>query len=367
MTFDLTPVHRYYDAVRVVAERVGRSRNIPELLLRLGFPGLMTRVGVDPPVLSDPNLLRAQKLYHVIVLEESDRLSDALRTRRIQHFFAKGVALAGRVYEPGDRFLGDIDLYVPPGSRQETLQALAHLGYDRLPEGQQAGPPELRSALALARQPAGEITSVGVDLHWTLDPVDRILPRNDHQLPARIWESVVTTGRRNTPAPEHHAAILAHHLVHTDLLHVRGLLDLSFVFQEFDDEGGSEYLAVAADLGVRDMGHALARIMDRDLGVRRMKAGAGASPATTSTFLRRLNLVQWLVIVAGTDPNDENRITVNRIRRRLRVVDENAMRRLAADLFFPPSTFLEWRWGSPRWLARIRHLRQLARKMVRSA
>ena len=235
---DTRPVQRFYDAVRSAAARVGLSDYLPEFLLRLGLPGLMTRLGVEPPVQVDASLLRAQKLYHLLVFEHAEELSEAFRSRELPHFFAKCIALAGRVYQPGDRFYGDIDLYIPWDTRDAAIASLAQLGYRPLPEEDQAGPPELRSALALEYVSGADIDRIGVDLHWMLDPVERLLPRQDRPVPPFVWEGVRAEGRFNVPAPEHHAAMLTHHLVHTDLLHVRSLLDLAFVFQEFDYDGG---------------------------------------------------------------------------------------------------------------------------------
>ena len=356
------PIHRFYDAVRGAAARVGLNDYMPELLLRFGLPGLMTRIGVDPPVQVDLSLLRAQKLYHLLLFEHAEALGAALRARELPHFFAKGIALAGRVYEPGDRFFCDIDLYVPLEAREASVKILAQLGYLPLPETDQAGPPELRSALALEYSSKNDIDRIGVDLHWTLDPVDRLLPRRDRPIPLPVWENVQVGDTFNVPMPEHHAAILAHHLVHTDLLHVRSLLDLAFVFQEFTDDGGHDFLATCDQFRLGRFGATLALILDRDLGVSR--PAAQRSPSSGNSFLRRLNLEAWLTIVARADPDGDDRITLGRIRRRLRVLDHWPLRTLGADALAPPASFLAWRWGPPLWRARLLHLGQLARKVT---
>ncbi|MEE8134074.1 MAG: nucleotidyltransferase family protein [Gemmatimonadales bacterium] len=359
------PVHRFYDAVRGAAARVGLSNYIPELLLRFGLPGMMTRIGVDPPVKVDLSLLHAQKLYHSLVFEHAEALSAAFRARELPHFFAKGIALVGRVYKPGDRFFGDVDLYVPFEARDESVETLAQLGYGPLPETDQAGPPELRSALALEYVLGADIDRIGVDLHWTLDPVERLLPRRDRPIPQPIWDNVHVGETFNVPTPEHHAAILAHHLVHTDLLHVRSLLDLAFVFQEFADDGGHDFLATCDQFRLGRFGATLAIILDRDFGVSRPAAQRNSSAG--NAFLRRLNLEDWLTIVARADPDDDSRITVGRIRRRLLILDHWPIRTLGADVLAPPASFLAWRWGLPLWRARLRHLGQLARKVTQWA
>ena len=359
---DTTPAHRFYDSARRAAARVGLIDYMSEFLLRIGLPGLMTRLEVEPSVRVDPSLLRAQKLYHVLVFEHGEELSDAFRRRELPHFFAKGIVLAGRVYQPGDRFFGDIDLYVPYDSRDDAVQTLGQIGYFPLPESDQAGPRELRSALALEYASDNDIDRIGVDLHWTLDPVERLLPRRDRPIPQAVWDEVQVDSRFNVPKPEHHAAVLAHHLVHTDLLHIRSLLDLAFVFQEFAEDGGADFLATCELLRLGGFGRTLAVILDRDFGVSRPKAQAGA--AGVNRFLQRLTLENWLMIVARANPDDDNRITLGRIRRRLRVLDDRPVKTLGADLVAPPAAFLTWRWGPPLWRARLRHYGQLARKLI---
>ena len=359
---DTAPAHKFYAAVRRAANRVGLGDFVPEFLLRIGLPGLMTRLSVDPPVPMDPSLLRAQKLYHTLVFEHAETLSVAFRSRDIEHFFAKGVALVGWVYQPGDRFLGDIDLYIPFPARDTAISTLRELGYAPLPEPEQSGPPELRSALAFEYATERQIEQIGVDLHWALDPVERLLPRREREIPRRVWDVVVSTGTLNVPFPEHHAAILAHHLIHTDLIHIRSLLDLAFVFQQFSTDGGAEFLATCQQLRLGGFGVTLARILDQDFGIRR--AEAQRPVGGENRFNRQLNLERWLMLVAGADPDDDNRITLGRIRRRLRVLDHRNIRTLVADVVVPPAAFLSWRWGKPFWRARLMHVGQLVRKLT---
>jgi hypothetical protein len=355
---DLEPARRFYQATLRAARAAGLAGHVPALLVRFGLPGLMSRIEVDPPVTLDPALFRVQQLRHALLEEQALRVAASLSAAGVQHFFAKGVALLGRPYRPGDRLLADMDVYVRPDDRERATRVLESLLYRRLPEWDQAGPASMRSTLALERESAHTIERCTVDLHWALDPVERILPRRDRPVPERVWRSLQTGGPLTRPHPEHHAAILVHHLVHTDLLHVRGLLDLAFVFQEMRADAGGEYLATCALLRVGRCAAELAHLVARDLGVVRPGAMTeGAAP--------KLTLEGWLTLVAQSRPDDDGAMTVARLHRRLRLVDRGGLPTLGADLLFPPAAFLRWRWPGRNLLdATLRHYRQLARKAL---
>jgi hypothetical protein len=166
------------------------------------------------------------------------------------------------------------------------------------------------------------------------------------------------------PSPEHHAALLAHHLVHTDLLHVRSLLDIAYVFAELPPHAGTEYQLVCRELRLGRFAVILAQIMSRDFGIERPRA-IGDGPGRLNALTRRLDLESWLTLVAATDPGADNVITTERIRRRTRLVDAGNTATLWEDVFFPPACFLKWRWNTNTlWVARLHHYRQLARKSM---
>lgn len=357
---DWIPATRFLDAARRAAARTGLAALLPELLVRYGFPGLMIRLGLLDGESLTPGLLAAQKLYDALLVEQADAVSGVLRAAGVPHCFVKGIALAGAVYQPGDRLQGDIDLHVPPAARNATLAALATLGYAPTADDDQAGPGPLRSAVALERVDGG-FGSATIEVHWAVDPLDRLLPRGDRPLPAIVWDMLDTTGPRTVPAAAHHAALLAHHLVHTDLLHVRGLLDLAMVLPEVRNDAVATYRTTCAALGIERFGLAVARLIARDLGAP-LTPRLTDAPASRAAPLRRLTLERWLTLVAQTDPGDDARITVARIRRRLGLLDRPAVVPLAEDLVWPPAAFLEWRWGRPLWRARLHHYGQLARK-----
>ncbi len=360
---DWTPARRFYEAACRAAGRNGSAALLPELLVRFGFPGLMTRLGFVQAELMDGGVLRGLKLHDTLLREHADEIARLLRDAGVPHCFVKGSALAGTVYQPGDRLQTDVDAYVPPRHAARAQDALGALGYRPLADREQAGPAALRSALAFERDDGDPMTAATVELHWGVDPVHRLLPRGDCPLPERIWDAVDARGTRSVPHPAHHAAILVHHLVHSDLLHVRGVLDLAMVVQQMHATDAAEYHATVAELGVGRFGAQVARLVLDDLEVGAAEAIVAATPPSVRVA-RRPALEDWLTFVASADPADDARITVSRIRRRIGLLDRAALPSLAHDLLWPPAAFLRWRWGGPMWRARLRHFGQLARKLV---
>jgi hypothetical protein len=202
-----------------------------------------------------------------------------------------------------------------------------------------------------------------VDLHWAVDPVRRLLPRGDRPIPPRFWRGAGRRDGLRVPAPEHHAALLVHHLVHTDLAHVRGLLDLALLFADLPADAGVEYRAAAEELGVGDFARAAAELMARDLGVHRPAAAGGDSARPPA---HPLALDQWLARVARTDPADDALITRRRIMTRIRVLGWRSAPTLLADVVAPPAAFLAWRWpGRSVGGALARHYGQILKKALR--
>lgn len=260
--------------------------------------------------------------------------------------------------------MSDMDLYVEQRSRDGTMEVLRRLGFYELPARDQAGPEELRTALALRRDGASEVERQVVDLHWSLDPVERLLPRRDREVPRSFWENIAVERPIPAPRPEYHAAMLAHHLVHTDLLHVRNLLDLAYEFASMSEDGGEAYLSLCSELRIGRFAAAAARIMDTEFGIHRRGALVNAREHA-GQLDRDLNPDRWMRLVATSHPHDDEVITVARIRRRLRLIDRGGARTLLSDLFFPPKTFLRWRWpeyGVGR--ARLKHYGQVVRKAL---
>lgn len=197
-------------------------------------------------------------------------LSAALGTVGIVHCFVRGAALSAPVYALGDRDLADVDVYTGPESRVAAIRTLEELGFHPLPDAEQGGPPALRSGLALVRA-AGwrdpDFSDVHVDLHWSLDPVDRLLPRADRPMPARVWRALRDVDGLPAPAPAHHAALIVQHLVHHDFLHVRGLVDLARLRATVWDADGAEYERLSEELGVLNAARVLHELLVDELGL----------------------------------------------------------------------------------------------------
>ena len=352
---DLAVARRFYQAAVRAARHAGHGDHVPEVLVRLGLPGLAQRL--DPEAApADPAARRLHQLYDTLAAEEARRVGGALEAAGVEHFFAKGIALLGTLYRPGDRVISDLDLYVPGAAREAAVERLAALGYAPLADTDQSGPPALRSSLALTRAAGVEPEDFTVDLHWAVDPVRRLLPRGDRPIPPRFWRGAGRRDGLRVPAPEHHAALLVHHLVHTDLAHVRGLLDLALLFADLPADAGVEYRAAAEELGVGDFARAAAGLVSRDLGVHRPAAGANHAPA----------LDEWLARVARSDPDDDARITRRRIMTRIRVLGWRSAPTLLADVVAPPAAFLAWRWpGRSVGGALARHYGQILKKALR--
>jgi hypothetical protein len=302
-----------------------------------------------------------QRLAHVVLLEHAAGIAAALRGAGVSHFFAKGIALLGASYQPGERQLADLDLYVPPDAKPEALRVLEAMGFRAAPERHQSGPPELRSSLSLERSAGAPMEPTHLDVHWALDPLDRVFPRPDHPVPARFFAAARDGGDLTVPSPEHHAAILTHHLAHSDLLHVRSLLDLAYVRHDVTADADRAYHDACNELGMARLAGALQRLIEREFGI----VMPGARTDRGSHFLDRLTLVDWLVLAATAPPTDEAAISPARLMRRLKMVGAHAWRGLAADIVRPPRAFLRWRWETDDIAAaRRRHYAQIARKAL---
>ncbi|HEX9730149.1 MAG TPA: nucleotidyltransferase family protein [Gemmatimonadales bacterium] len=349
-----------YRAVGAVARGRGIPGDTPRLLERLGLRGFIARHVREAELAVDAVAARTHRLYDTLLAEAALEISVRLTVDRIPHCFAKGTALLGSIYRPGDRVVSDIDLYVTVERLPDVLAVLEGLRYVPLGESDQAGPHEMRSALALVR-PGSGFDAITVDLHWAMNPVWRLLPRPTLRVPDTFWARIdQTTGPLPVPCPEDHAALLVHHLVSGDLLHIRGLIDLAHVFGAFRPGGADVFRDAAGQLGVGSCARAVAAMLTREFGI----AGPGAEWEGGTPL--HLDLEGWVALAVSIPGDVREQITVARIRRRLWLVDDRAkaMAGIAADVVFPPRAFLRWRWPEAGPLAaRLRHLGQVGRKM----
>lgn len=325
-----------------------------------GFAGFLARTGGERFV-RDRGTALLQRLRERVLLEAAAELSAALTDARARHCFIKGVALLGRVYEPADRELLDLDLLVHPADVRTALRAVRGLGYSEPRDAADAAR-GMRRGMEFARHdPAAEGGAVRLDANWAVAPVDRLLSYADSEALDPVWGAVDTAGPVPAPAPGHHLALVIHHLVHHDLLHARGLLDAALLWPRLDADERRRLEQLTRRLRVRRLTAALGRRLGRPSagprGLRARRLDALLEPAA---------LLAWAV---GSDERAHLELTPARVRRRMLLVDRPTdILRLARDLVAPPAAYLRWRWpdapsAASAWLA---HLRRVAGKAAGS-
>jgi hypothetical protein len=285
------------------------------------------------------------RLHAQLLHEAAEEITGALQRVTVPHFFAKGIALHGQFYRPGDRELADIDLYVHPAGRSLALPVLRELGYGELPPREQSGPASHRPGTVLLRAARTEVESVTVDVHWGLEPVERLLPRADTPIPEPVWGEIGLVGTLPVPTPGHHAALIVHHLVHHDLLHARGLLDLALLWGHVPD-GGASLAATARALHVTRALAAVGAALRRDLALASLPAVGSAPDDRRGRRLGALLVLdRWLAMAGAASYREHAEITPARVARRLLLLDRPASAvPLLADAVLPPRAHLRWRW-----------------------
>jgi len=367
---------RWHDALAAAGQRLGsggggggrgREGSVGpfELSADFGFAGWLCReagVGDRDAEWHADRMRRA--LEQTLLREHARAISRTLTAAHCPHLFCKGVALLGKHYRPGERSMADIDVLIAPAAREAALQALGRIDFLAYPDREQAGPPTMRAGLALVAPAPPPLEAANLDLHWGLEPVEWLLPRS-RPVPEALWAEAVWDGDLPVPSLVPHVALLLHHLVHHDFLHVRGLLDLSLLWRELATSDGPALERWAAELGVRRPLRVVADVLAVDLGLQRLAGVALPRDARSRALRSRLGLVSWLVTAASAPMKDHAMITPARIARRALAVDRAAgLWRLARDVVAPPSAHLTWRWpdaGGPL-RAWWQHARQMARK-----
>jgi hypothetical protein len=326
------------------AQLLGRAE--PDAMLRLaddfGIGGYVRRQQRgDPATVESGAAELMRRLQDRLLLDAAAEVSQGLGALTIPHFFAKGVALLHRVYRLGDRELADIDLYVHRSAARLAVQTLEELGFRAIPLALQSGPAALRPGVVLAREGYSEAQGVTLDVHWGDLPV---------------------------PTSGHHAALVVYHLVHHDLLHVRGLLDLALLWRDLEPEDLSALSELARALGVERALRALALVLARDLGLPRPESiGPPASDWRGRRLTRLLVLHRWLAWAGAAGEREPGEITPRRVGRRLLLLDAAWRAALVlGDVLAPPRAHLRWRWPDAESdvAAWGRHLRSAARKAL---
>ncbi len=360
---------RVVSVLREAASRLGDREPgaAQRLAQRFGIGGYVYRHTTD-----QPERARAAQLLAGLIernlLDAAREMSHELEQRGIPHFFAKGVALADRVYRPGDREMADIDVHVTPAARIEALETLRRLGYEQLTYPAQGAPDSMRASVSLQRvAETSQIDHVAVDLRWGTDPVDRLLPRCGKVVPDVIWRSLDRSGQLPVPADAHHVALVVHHLVHHDMLHVRGLLDVLLLWQRVTEGAGVEIERVADELRVRRALRILSRLLEVHFAVDPRGVSRCPDDARARRALAMLEPVTWCTWAAEAPASEFVEASSRRVARRLLLSDDlRAAVPLLEDALFPPVEYLRWRWPQSRSLAaaRVRHLLRVARKAL---
>jgi len=302
-----------------------------------------------------------------ILVEAGVELSAAFARREIPHFFLKGVALCGRVYERGDRAMSDIDVQVAPSARERAVHAVLDLGYRVLSEREQDGPAALRPGLVAERGVgSSRIEHVAVDLGWGVEPVERLLRRPDHPVPHMLWDHVDTSGRIPVPSDAHHIPLVVHHLVHHDMLHVRGLLDIALLWRRLGADAGPSVEEPARQLGVLRVTRLLCGLLVRELGLQALSMGPAPRGWRARQARKLLTLRAWGTWAGSASSTEQAAITPRRVFRRMLLVDcVRAAPLLLADAIAPPREYLSWRWPEAgSWAAaEARHLARVMGKL----
>jgi hypothetical protein len=348
-----TVPHRFAKLLSEVAAQLKLRGSDPALELagRFGLRRYFERHQTGDTGLADSVWMeRAAQLR-----KEARDLSAALRNAGIAHFFFKGIALMGRFYRLDDRRLDDIDLVVELDGRNEAMAVLHAHGYADLGEPGVWGPATERPGATMYRvdPETGERDKHAplLDLHWGFEPVSTVLPSEGITLPSVFWAQVEMDQRLPVLPDELHAALVLHHLVRHDLLHVRGLLDFALLWETLPRDAGARITELAGHLGVGRALSVVGRVLVDDLllfpirGVR-----LGATDWRARVALRRLRLRDWLAWAGRHAADRQHHVTVTRSLawRRFLLADAPDVGQLTSELFRPPQEYLSWRWPDAR-------------------
>lgn len=330
-----------------------------------GFAGYLARGGGG--LVRDRGAVLMQRLREDVLAEAARELSAALDQAGVRHCFVKGAALLGRVYEPGDREMLDLDLLLHPADVPPALRALRRLGYRQPPEAVHAAARGMRRGMDFERRQATPgADPVRVDAVWAVAPVNRLLSRADTEALLPLWDRLDTAGPVPAPSPAHHLALITHHLAHHDLLHVRGLLDAALLWGMLGEREARRLAPMVRRLRVRRLSAALGRLLHDAVGIPVDPPARPRGPRARP-LEGLLAPARWLAWAVGSDPPTHLALTNARIRRRVLLVDgPGDVLRLGRDLVLPPVPYLRWRWPeAPSAFAAWRtHLRRVAGKAM---
>ena len=353
--------------VQAMVSAAGDESGAVAMARGFGLGGFVARhLGVEHLAVRAERL--ALRLHNTLLREVAAEASNALSACDVPHFVGKGVAFIGDLYQPGDREAADLDLWIHPDAVAPACDALRVLGYREAPGDLQSGPASLRPGALWYRGATASLDAVSVDLHWGMVPVTRILPRVGAPLPADVWQCLDRSGPFPVPDPGHHAALLIHHLVHHDLLHIRGLLDLALLWHRGLET--DRLVQLARHLNIWRAARAIRVTLARDLAVRNAELPAPPADWRGRRLADLVCLDGWLTCVAQAPDRDRAEMTPRRLVRRAMLLDRaRDIPGLLADAVWPPAEHLRWRWPRARTLAAARwqHARQVLGKLRQKA
>jgi Uncharacterised nucleotidyltransferase len=313
-------------------------------------------VPAEPPKEASRWLERAARLR-----KEARAVSRALAEAGVRHCFFKGVTLLGRFYRLDERQLADIDLIVALDHYSEALATIHGLGYSELRKSGVWVPATRRPGVTLHRTDllGDDDDEVLIDLHWGLESLATVLPDEELILPPTVWAGVEPERGLPTLNDEHHAAVVLHHLVRHDMLHVRGLLDFVLLWQAIPKDGGQMLANLARSLGVERALRVVGRVMVDELMLYPLRGvPLRARDWRGRAALRQLRLKPWLAWAARhvAERTPHLRVTRSLLWRRFLLADAPRVGRLIRDLVAPPREYLEWRWSDAGGNAWGRHV-----------
>jgi hypothetical protein len=306
---------------------------------------------IERHVSPDAELQPSPWLHHAARLRKEARvLSRALTDGGVRHCFFKGIALLGRFYRIDERQLADIDLLIDHADRVKALLVLHAQGYGELGNRTAWGPATGRPGVTMARADR-DVAAVDMDLlldlHWGLESPGTVLPDEEILLPPAVWARVGHEHGLPVLPDEYHAALVLHHLVRHDLLHVRGLLDFALLWEAVPRDAGQELTDLARVLGVERALRVVGRVMVDDLRLYPLRGvQLGPRDWRDRAALRHLRLEDWLIRAARHGNAGPGHVTVTRSLawRRFLLADAPRGGRLLRELMAPPRTYLRWRW-----------------------
>jgi len=364
---------RLTEALREVAkvDSADPAGNVLDFARTLGV-GAFVRSRMAGSPADDPNdaecLLR--RLSQEILIDAAREVSTAFSRNGIPHFFFKGAALVERVYFPAEREMDDIDVHIDPAFKENAHDSLLSLGYEIPGDDLQEGPQELRSGLvAFKTTGSGHLGTIDLDMAWGIDPVNRLLARADCVVPREVWDGIDRSGSLPVPADWHHVVLLIHHMVHHDMLHIRGLVDLALLWPRVPKELTHQVEQLAQKLGVLRVTRILANVLNSNLAVKL----SGELPYPEGLRSRRLRKmldpVAWFAWASNAGESEFVEINLHRIRRRALLLDNMwDMPGLISDAVFPPREYLRWRWPEQKSVAgaAMCHWKRVAAKSLKT-